>query len=42
MKRSTASLIVVALAGATLAACGSSSQTPDRDAIDVFGPYRDV
>jgi alpha-glucoside transport system substrate-binding protein len=42
MKRSTASLIVVALAGATLAACGSSSPTPDRDAIDVFGPYRDV
>ena len=40
MKRSTASLIVVAIAGATFAACDSPSPTPDRDAIEIFGPYR--
>ncbi len=40
MKRSTAALIVVALAGATFAACDSPSPTPGRDAIEIFGPYR--
>ena len=40
MKRSNASLIVVAIAGATFAACDSPSPTPDRDAIEIFGPYR--
>ena len=40
MSRRIASLIAVALACVTIAACDRTSPTPGTEAIEVFGPYR--
>jgi alpha-glucoside transport system substrate-binding protein len=42
MKRTMASLIAGALAGATLAACDRPAPTRETEAIEIFGPYRGV